>query len=130
MGNSTRRGLTNYELNKDGRKFISTEIAIIMIVIALFTNTNWGWNIFATMIIGGIILYVMVFAKIYLYIGYLVSIVWGCIGYELAKYVTVWTGGGDTLGTVMGAVAFAVGYLITIGMRLAGVEYYDDIGKD
>lgn len=129
MNKEVRKGLVNHEVNRDLMGFVTLESLMLVGLIVYFGSEWFDWNIFATLIIGLVVVFGLVLSPLYPALGLFFSLGWGYLGYKLFKWITTLTGGGEGLATTIGVIGFILIFLMTIGARIGGKEYLDDIGN-
>ncbi|MCG7344026.1 hypothetical protein MHZ92_07775 [Sporosarcina sp. ACRSL] len=129
MSNDFRKGLVNHEVNSSMLPIIGIETLIFSVGSSYLADTYLGWNWFATGFIAFIVLLILTFTPIYHLIGILFSIGWGYLGYKVISFITAATGGGTGLVITLGIIGFIMAFLLTLGARIGGKEYLDDIGN-
>ena len=127
MNKEVRKGLTNYEVNQEGSKFVAVEWSVLIVLITYNGVMHFQWNIIATIVISAIALLILMLSPLYHAFGLLFSVGWGYIGYKCAHFLTVYTGGGNGLAVTIGVFSFIFFFLLTVGARMSGKEYFDDI---
>lgn len=127
MDKEIRKGLVNHEVNSSFTGFIIAEFLLVTAALTFIMVDKFNWNWFASLVISGVFSLALTLSKLYHMLGILFSIGWGYGAYELFYYLTTVTGGGKGLGIAIGVLGFILAFCLTLGARLAGKEYLDDI---
>jgi hypothetical protein len=127
MNNEVRKGITNQEVNKSMLPFISVECLIISSLATYGGVIYFGFNGFATFIIAFLGFMILSFTPLYPVFGFLFSLGWAYIGYKLFYWLTTFTGGGNGIAITVGVIGFIIIFLLSLGARIAGKEYLEDI---
>lgn len=129
MNKEVRKGITNQEVNKEFAPFIIVEILILSSLVTYYGATFFEFNIFATFIITLISTMIISFTPAYHVLGFFFSLGWGYIGYYLFHWLTTLFGGGKFIAVLLGIIGFIFIFIITVGARIGGKQYFDDIGN-
>lgn len=127
MKNDVRKGLTNHEVNRSLLGFVGLESIVITLLLTYLLVVGINFNIFASLIISGVIVFGISLSKYYIAVGYLYSLGWGYIGFKLFQWITTATGGGKGLAIIIGSIGFILVFMGTLGARLGGKQYLEDI---
>lgn len=129
MNKEVRKGLVNHEVNKEFFPFIIFESLVFSGVVTYFGATLFDWNGIATFIITIICTMILSYTPAYHVFGLLFSVGWGYLGYKLLSFIITVTGGGNGLVITLGIIGFLLGFVLSLGARIGGKEYLDDIGN-
>lgn len=129
MSNQVRKGLVNHEVNREFYGFVTFESLMLVGLVTYFGVEWFNWNVIATLVIGLVVVFGLVLSPLYHALGLFFSLGWGYLGYKLFKWIITLTGGGEGLATTIGVIGFILIFLMTIGARIGGKEYLDDIGN-
>lgn len=127
MRRDIRKGITKQEVNEQMLGFVITECLLFSGITTYAGVTYFGFHGIATFITVMLVSIVLSMTKVYSVLGVVFSIGWGFLGYKVFKWLIVYTGGGVVLSTVFGIFMFIVVFVLTIGARMLGQEYLDDI---
>ena len=123
-----RKGMVNYKENERNYGFLSLEMGILCVFSTWIGVSQFSWNGVATFVISLVCTVIIIFIKpLYYIFSFIFSVLWGVAGYLLASFLVDYTGGGNTLSIVIGVIGFILAAVVSLGARLSGKEYLDDI---
>lgn len=127
MHEEVRKGLTQQKVNEEFSWFVIFETFAITVLLSYIGIKHFQFNVIATIVISFVLALILTLSRIYHFIGFIFSIGYGYLGYKLAHFLVIATGGENWVAVVTGIVVFILILFVTIGFRLGGKEYFDDI---
>lgn len=123
-----RKGMVNFKNNDSNYGFLSFEILILCSFLTWLCVTQFNWNGIATFVVSFVLSLIILFnSRLFYIFSFIFSILWGVASYLLLSFLVEYTGGGNALSIGIGVVGFILGVVISLGARLSGKEYLDDI---